>query len=136
MRKELDEKLCADFPLIFKNRHGSMQETCMCWGFECGDGWYWLIDKLCRMLMWNGQTGKPHTEPPTASQVKEKYGTLRFYVDGANEQQYNYILMAECLSGSICESCGSTRDVSQTEGWLRTRCLACHQEDGNIPYGN
>jgi hypothetical protein len=24
-----------------------MQETCMCWGFECGDGWYDIINSLC-----------------------------------------------------------------------------------------
>ena len=40
MRKELDEKLCEKYPLIFKNRHADMTETAMCWGFECGDGWF------------------------------------------------------------------------------------------------
>jgi hypothetical protein len=47
MKQELDEQLCKKYPKIFKNRHASMQETCMCWGFECGDGWYNIIDQLC-----------------------------------------------------------------------------------------
>ena len=47
MKKELDTKLCKDFPKIFAQRNMSMTETCMCWGFECGDGWYELIYKLC-----------------------------------------------------------------------------------------
>jgi hypothetical protein len=51
MRKELDEKLCKDYPEIFKDRRGNMQETAMCWGFECGDGWYSIIDFLCTGLM-------------------------------------------------------------------------------------
>jgi hypothetical protein len=50
MRKELDEALCAKYPLIFKDRHENMQHTAMCWGLECGDGWYNLIDVLCGLL--------------------------------------------------------------------------------------
>lgn len=47
MSPELDKKLCDKYPKIFKNRHASMQTTAMCWGFECGDGWYNIINKLC-----------------------------------------------------------------------------------------
>jgi len=50
MRKELDEALCAKYPLIFKDRHENMQHTAMCWGFCCGDGWYNIIDTLCGLL--------------------------------------------------------------------------------------
>jgi len=50
MRRELDEALCAKYPLIFKDRHANMQVTAMCWGLECGDGWYNLIDVLCGLL--------------------------------------------------------------------------------------
>ena len=50
MRKELDEALCAKYPLIFRDRHENMQVTAMCWGFECGDGWYNIINTLCGLL--------------------------------------------------------------------------------------
>ena len=50
MDKLLDQKLCEDFPEIFKNRRGDMRVTAMCWGFECSDGWFPLIDHLCSML--------------------------------------------------------------------------------------
>ena len=40
MKKELDEKLCADYPLIFQDRNKPMNQTAMCWGFSCGDGWH------------------------------------------------------------------------------------------------
>jgi hypothetical protein len=40
MRKELDDLLCQRYPLIFSERNMSMKETCMCWGFSCGDGWF------------------------------------------------------------------------------------------------
>lgn len=33
MRKELDDKLCKDFPNLYKERSMKPQQTCMCWGF-------------------------------------------------------------------------------------------------------
>jgi len=45
MKTELDEKLCAYYPLFFRNRHGDMRTTAMCWGFDCRDGWYKYYDK-------------------------------------------------------------------------------------------
>jgi len=50
MKRELDEALCAKYPLIFKDRNADMRTTCMCWGLECGDGWYNIIDILCGLL--------------------------------------------------------------------------------------
>lgn len=47
MSPEKDEELCKKYPKIFKDRHADMHTTAMCWGFECGDGWYNIIDKLC-----------------------------------------------------------------------------------------
>lgn len=47
MNNELDKKLCEKYPKIFKDRYADMRTTAMCWGFECGDGWYNIIDRLC-----------------------------------------------------------------------------------------
>lgn len=47
MDDELDKRLCEKYPKIFKDRHANMQTTAMCWGFECGPGWYNIIDRLC-----------------------------------------------------------------------------------------
>ncbi len=47
MSPEKDEELCKKYPKIFKDRYADMRTTAMCWGFECGDGWYNIIDKLC-----------------------------------------------------------------------------------------
>jgi len=50
MRRELDEALCAKYPLIFKDRNAPMTDTAMCWGICTGDGWYNIIDTLCGLL--------------------------------------------------------------------------------------
>lgn len=47
MRELFDKTLCEKYPKIFANRHASPSQTAMCWGFECGDGWYNIIDTLC-----------------------------------------------------------------------------------------
>jgi hypothetical protein len=50
VRKELDEALCAKYPLIFKDRNADMRTTAMCWGICTGDGWYNILDTLCGLL--------------------------------------------------------------------------------------
>lgn len=50
MRQELDEALVKDFPLLYADRGGSMQKTCMYWGFSCGDGWEPIIRDLSSKL--------------------------------------------------------------------------------------
>lgn len=60
-------------------------------------------------------------EVPVASQVKEKFGGLRFYVDGATEKHYNYITFAESMSYRTCEECGAP-GKTYTDGWHVTLC--------------
>ena len=50
MREELDKKLCEKYPEMFKHRHADPTLTPMAWGFDCGDGWYNLIDNLCSII--------------------------------------------------------------------------------------
>ena len=133
MKKELDEKLCAKYPKIFANRGGSKMETCMYWGFECGDGWYWLIDKLCSNLQWDTDKNNRDGKYPqvVAAQVKEKFGGLRFYVESASSEQHAVIGFAESLSYYVCESCGTTKNMGRTSGWIRCICEDCSKDDRN-----
>lgn len=50
MREELDKALCEKYPEMFKHRHADPRLTPMAWGFDCGDGWYNLIDSLCATI--------------------------------------------------------------------------------------
>ena len=69
MRKELDEALCAKYPLVFKDRNENMRVTAMCWGFECGDGWYNIIDILCGLLTSDYRQAKSRYD-----HIKDKVG--------------------------------------------------------------
>jgi hypothetical protein len=69
---------------------------------------------------------------PVASQIKEKFGTLRFYVQAATPEQYQILEFAEYLSGSICEDCGAMLGVRLYPlGWHRTLC----ETHADIQYG-
>jgi len=50
VKKELQEKLYNKYPKLFYQKDLPMQQTCMCWGIECGNGWYTIIDNACRLL--------------------------------------------------------------------------------------
>lgn len=169
MKPELQQKLFKKYPKIFRQKDLPMTETAMCWGIDCGDGWYWLIDNLCHSIQsycdsknsginirnnirkewWQGwnteQFGwkscchfwKRFKErniedlpiQVEAVQVKEKYGGLRFYIVGCHPMDndiFGMIHLAEEMSYNICEKCGSTENVIQTDlGWIRSLCPKC-----------
>lgn len=59
-----------------------------------------------------------------ATQIKEKFGTLRFYYNGGNEYIHGLVAMAEAMSCRTCESCGAP--ATQTHGgWIKTICQPC-----------
>jgi hypothetical protein len=66
---------------------------------------------------------------PVASQVKEKFGGLRFYVQAATDKHYNYISFAESMSYRTCEECGAP-GKTYTDGWHTTLCDAHAKERG------
>lgn len=133
MTKELDDKLVKKYPKIFVDRNAPMTQTAMCWGFECGDGWYWLIDQLCHSIQ-KYLNLNPHLKIPqvVATQVKEKYGGLRFYFTGGNDYIDGMVHLAESMSYHICEECGSIKEVGQTGGWIKTLCKKCAIKDDVI----
>ena len=65
-----------------------------------------------------------------AVQVKEKYGTLRFYISGHPDNALvsakldAYIDFAENMSAITCEICGKPGE-SNNCGWITTRCDSC-----------
>lgn len=50
MKRELQDKLISKYPELFADSSKSMMETCMCWGCECGDGWYDLLDCTLQVI--------------------------------------------------------------------------------------
>lgn len=116
MRAELDKKLCETYPGLYRNRHTGPQQSSMAWGFACGDGWYDLIDVLSDLLT-------KHDPNIVASQVKEKFGGLRFYYGGKRDSYCDGAVgMAEAFSMISCDECGAPAKTGTQMGYVSTRC--------------
>ena len=179
MKRELDEILCKKYPKMMVNRHKPMMETCMCWGFECGNGWFNILDQLmgniqhhidwkekqrnwaiehnnmvsqCREGIFdlfeksmegvidqeykekrlaetlaNGYREVPDTIPQvTLDQVKEKFGSLRFYYTGGDDVIDGMVRMAESMTEVTCEECGNVGE-RRGGGWVHTYCTPCEE---------
>lgn len=180
MKQELDAQLTKDHPILFGDRYGDMRNTCMCWGFSCGDGWYDLLkeaadklEPLCRALyekeavkekpLYKYIRGtvsyllsvpglgrhlfsaayktvnyiQPNVygnaihyfggPPCRASQVKEKFGTLRFYMTSQTREMDDIIAEATRKSAVTCEDCGKKGKL-YAKGWCVVRCVACKKK--------
>lgn len=60
-----------------------------------------------------------------ATQVKEKFGGLRFYYSGGDNYIDGIVRMAEDLSMRTCEKCGGRAGKTVNSGWIKTFCLSC-----------
>lgn len=84
--------------------------------FECEQGWYNLIRDLASELAKNSNI--------KVLQVKEKFGSLRFYVSGATDADEALIKVAEERSSNICERCGKPGRLRKYN-WWKTLCEDC-----------
>ena len=91
--------------------------------FGVGEGWFPIIKSMIEELIeigWDKRT----------TQVKEKFGGLRFYMDNADDYVYGILSMAESLSFRTCETCGAPGKTGGV-GWLTTRCETCNTRQAN-----
>ena len=103
------------FPKMFGEKYG---------GFACGEGWWPILEKLCSNIQshidWKNR--QLETVPQvTVAQIKEKFGGLRFYYDGGDEQIRGMVQVAEAWADTSCEECGAP-GKRRDGGWIKTLC--------------
>lgn len=142
MNAENTRHLLDTYPILYRDHTAPLALSLMAFGFEHGDGWFDLIDKLSvKIEMLNNEPACPYYT--IAVQVKEKFGELRFYValkrkngDEPTDDKrgaervwgdiiYDIIDRTEANSARVCEDCGA-HGKRRTGGWIRTLCDACH----------
>jgi hypothetical protein len=126
MNSENSERLLSDFPQLYRLRkfdplRPETHTVFAIWGFECGDGWMDLIYRLSQAITAHAESTGLDV---AATQVKEKFGTLRFYVNYGDKDVFRLIDAAEHESATICELCGAPGTLL-TKGWHSTRCDSC-----------
>ena len=84
-----------------------------------GEGWKDLIERCFNVCVENDVS---------VTQVKEKFGGLRFYVGSALPAVYDVIDECERLSYTICERCGEAGKPREG-GWIKTLCDGCHNAE-------
>jgi DNA-directed RNA polymerase subunit RPC12/RpoP len=128
MDKEFDEQLCQECPNLYADRHASIMESCMGWGFDTMNGWNGIIRDLSLKLE-AIIAAMPDTERVNykCAQCKEKFGTLRFYMNAETTEMDRLIGEAEKASAVTCEYCGQPGKL-RTKGWLFTLCDKCDEE--------
>ena len=183
MSPDLEKKLFEKYPKIFADVNKSPQESLMAFGLEVDDGWYYLIDLLCEALTYtytcsievDEEDGKRlgikpyidkegvatyyytvHAPQVVAEQVKEKFGTLRFYyrleydkdnqslaetrkypqLEEMNKRFSNYLSgvvhFADVASSRICEVSGEKGELRVKGGWLKTLSQKVVDESENF----
>ena len=160
MTKELEKKLEEAFPFMRKGKSLEQQradnyidDLYSAFGVECQDGWYDLIYELCEEIM-KAYTDEGRPMDMVVDQIKEKYGTLRFYYHfgGQSETIQSLDVMGvggirmmsksapfedkiasivakyEEKSAHICEDCGSPGALRPDLGWVLTLCDVCYEQ--------
>lgn len=85
----------------------------------------WVVDRA-HIELENGRIRDlaPLVQQVHVSQIKEKFGSLRFYYSGGDDHIAGMVSLAESLSGVICEGCGAPGSKTRS-GWIRVLCTAC-----------
>jgi hypothetical protein len=90
---------------------------------SCNEGWYKILENLDNKLSYLDPNYR-------VAQIKEKFGTLRFYFDTdieglVRDIMFDCVRAAEFTSSYTCEYCGNNQGRLQDYGWVKTACHPC-----------
>lgn len=131
MNNDFEDKLKQEFPILYTDlRCGDARRSCMAFGLECGDGWQQIVYDLSAKIEKYNNEQSDKDMCVIASQVKEKFGSLRYYISGGSDEVYNWIDEAEHQSSTTCETCGKPGTMN-TKGWWYVSCDECNKARSN-----
>jgi hypothetical protein len=109
------EYMEAKYPKILTEGYG---------GFAVDSGWYPILDALCNQIQsyidWKNRDIIVVPQV-VVSQIKEKFGGLRFYYGGGDDCVDGMVRMAESWAENTCETCGAPGE-ERSGGWIKTLC--------------
>lgn len=162
MLEEFENNLEEAFPFMKKGESlkeqeagGGVYDLYSAFGCDCDNGWYELLYDLCSEIT---EAYKKYGQPVdiVVDQIKEKYGTLRFYYhykgsegrcdaidypggvirfapisDEGNmlhREISDIVIKWEKKSAEICEKCGKPGVLRDDLPWILTLCDDCYKK--------
>jgi hypothetical protein len=124
MKKELEDEIIKIAPYMFiYEGSDDLKKSLISFGLDIGDGWFELVKELVINI---AKLDVDHKVK--VFQVKEKFGTLRFYIDGGNDKINELISIAEHKSERICEVCGDDGYIDNSKYWVVALCDKCKED--------
>lgn len=130
IEKAFNKALCERYPFLIP-RNIFSDEIVGDWGYEWTEldsmapGWrksfgIQFMEDLRDDLLRTG-----YLDEFRITQIKEKYGELRFYVSSAHRSTHDIIDRYESLSRRVCMLCGNPAELKWVNGWADTICDEC-----------
>lgn len=134
MTPEKSKELIAICPSLFEDKDGRIPINCF--GFECDDGWFKVLKSLLQEI--RDIIERDDLKDLRVFQIKEKFGTLRFYLNFHSSSIDECIKKAEERSETVCEECGSEEGaLGKTRGWISVLCPTCREKwNATNPWAN
>ncbi len=139
MNQELEAYLTDSYPTFFHYRAtdetvADGMDPAIAHEIACDDGWFPLIEAVATIAKKQFNT-RGDRETIHATQIKEKFGALRIYVNRSPDRITAATWMAQRLSEQMCERCGATQGTRKQSdtGWMKTLCESCGLEWRGVP---
>jgi hypothetical protein len=87
----------------------------------CPRGWLPLLERAATQA--GNWLGARRLRQVRTVQIKEKLGTLRWYLHGAPAELATVVGLAERASERACLACGRSGTLTNIDGWWATLCL-------------
>lgn len=122
MHQNLEDFIYMKYPFLFtkKERVEGKMYYPISIGIECNDGWFHIINNLCNSIyLYCELYKKPF---PDVVQIKEKFGTLRFYINKGDDAIHQLISFAESMTETTCEICGNLGKLNLINRYVQILC--------------
>jgi len=114
MNDDFFDRLRVTFPKMYDEAYDTWVD----------EGWHPILLNLSKQIQnhidWMNRT-EVVVPQVKVSQIKEKFGGLRFYYDGGDDKIDGMVRMAEMWAQCTCEMCGKPA-TKTTTGWIKTVC--------------
>lgn len=138
--ENFEEHLMKKYPhLFYSNEEGELECPCGAW---VPDGWQTIIDELCGSITryikntyrFNSERIKVYPPDVKIDQIKEKFGGLRFYYSGGDDQVQGMVTFAEYLCSKTCEVTGEKGELCIRGAWYKTLSPNLREEPSYTGY--